>query len=76
MDGNYLVLTKPKKIGLSELPSLDLFKGITMDEGNVDFVINQSFPGKEDPNVDDSKLDDDEESEQEDERNPFDVLNE
>ena len=50
-----------KKIGLSELPSLDLFKGITMDEGNVDFVINQSFPGKEDPHVADSKLDDDNE---------------
>ena len=32
-----------------------------MDEGNVDFVINQSFPGKEDPHVDDSKLDDDNE---------------
>ena len=50
-----------KKIGLSELPSLDIFKGITIDEGNVDFVTNQSFPGKEDPNVDDSKLDDDDE---------------
>ena len=32
-----------------------------MDEGNVDFVINQSFPGKEDPHVDVSKLDDDNE---------------
>lgn len=50
-----------KKTGLSELPSFDLFKGIAMDEGNVDFVTNQSFPGKEDPNVDDSKLDDDDE---------------
>lgn len=60
------------KIGLSQLPSLDLFSHISIGEENIDFVVNQSFPGKEDPNVNACELDDDiEESEWEDEKKYF-----
>lgn len=60
------------KIGLSQLPSLDLFSDISIGEENIDFVVNQSFPGKEDPNVNACELDDDiEESEWEDEKKYF-----
>lgn len=49
-------ISKSIKINLFELPSLDLFKGMSMGQENFDFVINQSFPGKEDLNVSNRKL--------------------
>ena len=60
---------------MSKLPSLDPFKDISMSGENINFVINQSFPGKEDLNVNDRELDDDDEkSEWEDERNASDIF--
>ena len=65
------------KIGFSKLLLLDLFKDISMGQENVDFLINQSSPGKKNPNVNDRGLDNDyeEEFEWEEERNAFGVFN-
>ena len=73
MDG----ISEAIKLDLSKLPSLNPFKDISMGDENINFVTNQSFQGKEDPNFNDHELDDnDGMSEWENEISAFDVFNE